>query len=122
MAIGDRGRSAGRRQCLITLKTRPATDAVDESYTPVDGPWTELAKVWAQKVELGGDEQFRAMQLSAKYDTRWLIRYRSDMDPDLVDVAKVRQVIHKSRTHDIVSAVRSDRQDDIELKTLSKAG
>lgn len=122
MALRNPRATAGQRQCLITLKKRPATDAVDASYTPVDGPWTELGKVWAQKVELGGEERFRAMQLSAKYDTRWVIRYRPDMDPDLIDVAKVRQVIYKSRTHDIVSAIRSDRQNDIEIETLSKAG
>lgn len=113
---------AGERDRLVQIEQRPTTDAVDASYTPVDGPWTELGKLWARKVELGGNERFTAMQLSAKYDTRWQIGYRADMDPELIDVAKVRRLVYKSRTYDIVSATMLGRRDGIELQTLSKAG
>ena len=121
MARGTRS-PIGLQRCQVTVQKRPATDAVDESYTPTDGPWTELDTVWAERVELGGDESFRASQLSAAYDTRWFIRYRPDMDPETIDVAKMRRLLYKARTHDIVSATIVERYRDIELKTLSKAG
>lgn len=114
--------ASGQRQCYVTLMQRPATDTVDESFAPVDGPFTTLASVWAQKIELGGTERFAAMQLSTKYDTRWKIPYRADMDPELVDVTKLRQVVYGSRTHDIVSATMTERHREIELVTIAQAG
>lgn len=113
---------SGATQCYVTLMQRPTTDSVDESFALVDGPFTTLATVWAKKIELGGEERFRAMQLSTKYDTRWLIKYRSDMDPETVDVTKLRQIVQGSRTHDIVSATMPVRHREIELVTMSQAG
>lgn len=114
--------STGERQCYVTLMQRPSTDTVDDSLAPIDGPFTRLAEVWAKKIELGGDERFRAAQLSTKYDTRWNIHYRADMDPELVDVTKLRQLVYGSRTHDIVSATMTDRHREIELVTMTQAG
>lgn len=110
---------SGGRDRLVTIQQRPTTDAVDASYTPVDGPWTELGKVWARKMELGGTERFHAQQLSAKYDTRWQIGYRSDMDPETIDVAKVRRLRYKTWVFDIVSATMMGRREGIQMETLS---
>ncbi len=109
---------AGMKRWPVTLKQRPAVDAVDSSFTPTDAPFTTLAHDWAEKVEMDGDEAFKANQLSTPYTTIWRLRYRADMDPELLDVTKLRKLVYQSREEDIVSASVIGRRDEIELHTL----
>ena len=114
--------SSGRRDRLITIEERPVTDAVDSEFAPVDGPWTTLVdNLPAAKEESSGRERFVANQVSAPYDTRWEINYRPDMDPDLLDVTKLRRLIFNSRIHDIVYASEVGRRRGVELYTLARA-
>lgn len=115
-------RPSGHRRCRVTIEQRPAADAVDASYTPVDGPWTTLAKEWMAQETVGGEEQFRARQMSASYDTRWHMTYRKDMDPNLVNVPKLRRLVYSGRVYDVLVATMNGRRDGIELTTLAKVG
>lgn len=120
--------SAGKRDRVIRLEERPETDAVDGEGAPEDGPWTTLVdRMPAAKETLSGRERFAAAQISAPVDTRWEINYRVDMDPELVDVPKLRRVVTKDganvdRVHDIVHAAEIGRRQGIELFTLAKVG
>lgn len=108
---------AGERDRQITLQQ--VTDGtVDDSGFPLE-PWTDLVSVFAKRIDLGGSEMFKASQLSAPYDTRWEIAYRTDMDPDEIDVPKARRLSYKGRVYDIVSASEIGRREGIELFTLS---
>lgn len=111
---------AGKRDRQITIQQRSSTDTVDSSGTPTEiDQWTTLRTVWAEKIEIGGREKFAAAQLSAPYDTRWRLPYRPDMDPELLNVPKLRRVKHKANIHDIVEARLIDRRHGVELLTLS---
>jgi SPP1 family predicted phage head-tail adaptor len=111
---------AGKRDRRITIQQRTTTDQADSSGTPNEvGTWTTLVQAYAEKMAIGGRERFDAEQRSAPYDTRWRIGYRADMDPELVDVAKVRRLTYKSRIYDIVDAQLIDRRHGVDLLTLA---
>lgn len=110
----------GERDRRVTIQQRPSADAVDGSGTPTEvGEWTELSKAYAAKFDVRGEERMQAQQLAAKYDTRWQIGYRADMDPEQVDVPKLRRLQYQGRTYDIVDAQMIGRRDGIELMTIA---
>jgi hypothetical protein len=111
---------AGELDRVVTLQQRGASDAVDSAGAPVE-TWTTLAaNIPACKRDVRGGERFMAEQLAASFDTRWEIHWRTDMDPDTVDVPKLRRVLHGSRVYDIVYASEIGRREGIELSTLAK--
>lgn len=110
----------GLRDRIVTIEYRTA--AVDSEGAP-DDTWTTLvASCPASKADITGWERLRADQMSARYDTRWEINYRLDMDPELVDVAKDRRLVVNGRTHDIVAASEIGRREGVELLTIAKVG
>lgn len=108
------GAGARDRRVLI----QQSTESIAPSGVPVES-WTTLALVFARKDSIGGRERFVANQLSAPYDTRLEIPWRSDMDPDSIDVRKTRRLIYSGRVHDIVSAEEIGRRQGILLTTLA---
>jgi hypothetical protein len=123
MARADSRIRSGQRDRLVTIQQRSATDTPDpDSGEPVE-TWTTLVEnMPAEKVSVTGDERFQADQVRAHYDTVWRMNYRADMDPELVDVPKLRRLIVQSRPHDIVVAVEIGRRAGIELMTLAASG
>ena len=111
---------AGRRDRLVRIEQRSAADAVDGEGAPVDAEWTTLVEHMpvAQSVPQGS-ERLQQVQLSARYDARWEINYRSDMDPDLVNVPKLRRLVFLGRVHDITAAAVIGRRAGIELFTVA---
>jgi head-tail adaptor len=111
----------GEKDRRITIEQRPATTTVDSSGAPLDGPWTTLVSgVAACRGDVTGWERVQMQQTSARYDVRYEIGYRADMDPDLLDVPKLRRVKEFDRVHDIVSASVIGARDGIELMTIMK--
>ena len=111
---------AGKRDRWITVQQRSTTDQADSSGTPNEvGTWTTLVTAYAEKMAIGGRERFTAEQRSAPYDTRWRIGYRSDMDPELHDIAKIRRLTYQSRIYDIVDAQLIGRREGVDLLTLA---
>lgn len=111
----------GHRDRVITIRQRGEDTADPVSGEPV-ATWTDLVVAMpAAKHDIQGRERFAQEQLSARYDRRWIINYRLDMDPELVDVPKSRQVVYHGRAEDIVSAREIGRREGIELLTLFKA-
>ena len=110
--------AAGARNRLVTVQQ--LTESIGASGRPVE-TWTSLAKVWMERMDMTGAERFRADQLSARYDTRWRMPYRSDMDPETVNVPKKRRLLYQGRIYDIVTAMPIGLHDTVELLTISKA-
>jgi len=108
----------GERDRLVVIQQRATTDDVGEAGEPVE-TWTTLVSAYMRRIDMSGRERFQAAQISASADVRWEMGYRADMDPDLVDVTKTRRLLYKGRIHDIVHAALINRQDGIELSTLS---
>jgi hypothetical protein len=99
---------SGKRDKLVTIQSRPTADAVDSSGAPVENFTDMLPKVWmAKKVVSEGErfaENFTANQLSARVFTEWNMPYQSTMDPDALDVPKLRRLVYQGRVYDITSA------------------
>lgn len=113
----------GARDRVITIQQRSATDAVDAtSGEPVETWSTLVANMPAAKVDVSGWERFQGQQLSARFDQRWVINYRADMDQALVDVPKLRRIVVDGRTHEIVHSQEIGRREGIELLTLAASG
>ncbi len=87
--------------------------------------WTDLVDVMARKMDLRGTERLQAGQLSSPFDTQWQTWYRADLDPDLIDVPKLRRIKFAGRIYDIVRAMPieiSGLRQGLEFETLSAGG
>lgn len=109
----------GQRDRWVEIKTIAQTTGA--SRFPVDDEQL-LAGMWASKYDIQGAEKFAADQVSATVDTRWEISYRTDMDPELVDVPKTRVLYYKGRRYNIVVATMIGRREGVELLTLAQVG
>lgn len=107
---------SGERDRLVTIQQ--LTDSIGGSKYPVEA-WSTLTTAWMRKRDLKGWERFKAAQVSAPAETLWEMGYRSDMDPELVDVPKKRRLVYQGRTYDITSASQIGRREGIELMTLA---
>jgi len=114
----------GERNRAVTVQQ--LTESTGTSREPVEGWTTLVTPYWMSREDVGGRERFRADQVSSPYDTRWEGGYRSDMDPEIVDVPKKRRIVYQGRQHDIVAAsiisVGDQVRAGIELLTLARNG
>ena len=109
----------GARDRAVTIQSRPSADAVETSGFPKD-TWSDLAtNIFMSKREANARERFTANQLSASFDAVFEMGYRDDMDPELVDVPKLRRLIYQGRVYDIVAANPINRREGVELFTLA---
>ncbi len=120
MRAESRAVSSGRRDRLIELEALQSATPGASGF-PVED-WQPLAAVFASKEDPTVRERFTADQLSASADGRWEIPYREDMDPDAVEVAKVRRLIYEGRVYRITGAQHLGRREGIALFTLAKVG
>lgn len=109
------GLNAGSLVYLVTIQK--LADGVDTSGAPTEIPST-LGTAWMARETVSGMERFATNQLSASAVVRWTMRYRSDMDPDIVNVAKTRRLVYQSRTYDITEAESDKKQNWIAVTTL----
>lgn len=107
---------AGARDHWVTIQTRP-DDSTSDSGFPVDATWTDLTTVAMAREDLDADEIERSSQQQAVSTTRWEMPYMAEMDPDRVDVTKVRRLFYLGRSFDILGAVAIGRATAIALMT-----
>lgn len=100
------------------VTVQQAVESVGSSGMPVQ-TWSLLAVVPMGRESLKGMERLQAGQIASRYDSRWLMPYRADMDPDAVDVAKDRRLVFGGRVQEIVSAQHVGRKEGIELTTMA---
>lgn len=110
---------AGDRDRDVTIEARTATE--DASGFPTETWATLVTPVWMSHAAKGS-ERFIADQESAKADGLWEMGYRSDMDPELVDVPRDRRLVWQGRAYDIVAASCINRHEGVQILTLSKNG
>lgn len=114
--------ASGRRTVSVTVQQMTQTKGA--SNAPVE-TWTTLRTVYASKEDLlmnDSREQLRAGQLSARMETAWGLPYTADMDPNLVDVARVRRLLVGTRVYDITRGTVDDLKKGVQLITLAKVG
>lgn len=111
--------AAGKRTRLVTIQQ--VTDGTDSSGFPVE-TWTTLDTEYMSRADLRGNEDFRSNQTTAFAETQWHMRWREDMDPEVVDVPKTRRLLVEGRVYDILSASNLEYRIGIELMTLAKQG
>lgn len=87
--------SAGQLNQRVQLQQRGAgDDALRES----NGAWVNVgAEVWAKVEPLTGREGLAAGALQQTVDTRFILRHRGDVTPDM-------RVVWKGRAYDVISA------------------
>jgi len=95
---------AGTRDHWVTIQQRPEESTGDSGF-PVDAPWTDLAVVAMAREDLETDETERSAQQLATTTTRWEMPYLPEMDPELVDVQKLRRLRYAGRSFDVLGAV-----------------
>ena len=117
--IAPRSRlSSGQRDREVRIE-QLASSVAGTRY-PVE-TWTTLVAIeWMAKTDQRANEQFAANQLTASMETQWEMDYRADMDPDLVNVPKVRRLVYLGRVHDILAAAIIGQKRGIELLTVAK--
>jgi hypothetical protein len=107
---------AGARDRWVTIQTRP-DDQVSASGFPVDATWADLATVAMTRVDLEADELERGNQQLAAGTIRWEMPYMVEMDPETVDVTKLRRLFYLGRCFDIIGAVPIGRAEGVALLT-----
>ena len=98
---------AGKRDKLITIKR--LVEGLSDSNYPTER-FGQPSQAWASREYVTLDEQFRNNQTKASAMERWEIPYSADMDPDLVDVPKKRQIVFKDRVRNIIAAEMLPRE------------
>ena len=93
---------AGRLKRRITIQS--LSEALDVYGEPIKS-WTDAYTVWAEVLPLKGEERVQSQQLTSKADTKFRIRYNSDMtitekhriqyDSDNYDITAILEIGHK---------------------------
>lgn len=106
----------------VTIQYR--TDGVSESGFGQVDDWTTTTSrtVWMARVPVTLREKVTAQQVSASADLRFVMHYRADMDPDLVDVAKDRRLVFQGRVFNITGAEPMGAKAAITLLAIAKVG
>jgi head-tail adaptor len=110
----------GERNKAVTIQQ--LTESTATSGFPKESWSTLVTPVYMRKLDTRGDERFKADQIAASYQTQWEMGYRTDMDPELVDVAKKRRLVFQSRVHQIVMGSVIGQREGIELLTIAGSG
>lgn len=112
---------AGQRDRMVTI------EALTEVRAPggiVTQAWSALATIpmaFEQPSEGRLAERFAAGQLTSAFDATWDLAYRTDMDPEVIDLPKARRLVFRGRTYDITSAEHEGRRRSILLRTRASS-
>lgn len=109
--------SIGQMDRLVTIEQ--ATETRDTTSKAPKLTWTTLGTAFMAAKPMRGRERFAAEQLSASGDTVWHTHYRADMDPEAIDVPKLRRLSFRGRRHEIVAATHVGMRDGLELVTIA---
>ena len=107
---------AGERDRIIQIEA--LTESVGSGGFPVE-TWVLLVTMFAKRAEVRGRETHGADGVAARVTTRFEVNYRSDLDPESIDVPKVRRIKAAGRTFDIVEASQIGRREGIEFLAIA---
>jgi len=111
---------AGNRDKFVTIQQAPTTQATGSSGFPIEA-WTTLRRVWMSRADTQANERFSANQPTAASEASWHMPYTADMDPEVVDVPKLRRLLYRGRTYEIISGTLIGREEGIELLTMASS-
>lgn len=122
--IGGQVVPAGRRTRHVTVQ------AYAESRQTTGFPaeaWTDLFTTYMSREEFGGQaagkrERFVADQQAATAESRWQMPFRPDMDPERIDVPKMRRLVYQGRTYNITAATTVGNRAAVEVLTQAAVG
>jgi head-tail adaptor len=111
--------SVGQRDKLVTIQS--LTDSVDATGAPVQ-VWATFGSAWMHRRRPSGTEVFTSDQVTAPERAEWVMAYQSNMDPESVDVTKLRRLSYRGWLYDISAGYRQDRDEGmaIVLSTLGR--
>ncbi len=100
---------AGALDRLIAIEQPTLAGRTDSGQKQTT--WTTVARVWANREDLSGEERFVAQQVASHVTTRWTIHHRTDVSPemrirDLGDPVLMDGAL--GRLHDISAALDAD--------------
>jgi hypothetical protein len=113
----------GARDLLVgvegMVESVAPTGFVVETFAPLGPPvWVEVLPIERP----GGGEPFVGDHVVNRTLRVWTVPYRTDLDPDLVDVLKLRRLTYAGGVYDIVEASLVGRRDQIRLTTRLQGG
>jgi SPP1 family predicted phage head-tail adaptor len=99
---------AGDLDRLITIE-RPVKTQSDSGEDVIT--WTEVATVWAEKVNLRGIERFASQQEIGHTITIFRIRYSTDV----AETSTLHRLLFDGRYYDITDVREPKRREEIEI-------
>lgn len=102
-----KGMKAGRMDRRVTLRKRSVSR---NAYGEQVATFSDLATVWAEKLDIAGREYFSAQQVQASVTTRWRIRWRDD-------VTVLDRISYDGAEHDIKNIAELGRRQGLEILT-----
>lgn len=109
----------GNRDRAVNIQQ--ADESTGTSGLPREEWYALVSNVWMSKQDLRGTERWNTDQIAAKFDSIFQMGYRPDMDPELVDVPKLRRLVYQDRIYEIVSATLIGRREGVQLATIASA-
>lgn len=103
--------NAGKMDRQITLQRKYVTE--NESGEQIE-TWTDIATVWAQKIDMRGSERFTASQTVAQVDTKFKIWYRRGLTP-------IDRVLYEGKLYDVGGVLEIGRAVGLELHAKARA-
>jgi len=103
---------SGRLDRRLTLQRRTL---IENDYGEPVETWTDLATVWAHKIEVRGAERYAASQDIATVDIKYQIRYRRGLTP--VD----RFTDEAGKVFDVIAVLEIGRREGLELHGQARA-
>lgn len=100
----------GRLDRLVTLYKRTVASLTD--FGEETATW-DTVQVWAERLELRGDERWTAQQVVGTRACRYRIRYRTDLAVDDL-------LVDGSDTYDVHAIVELGRKEGLELTCTAR--
>lgn len=91
---------AGSYRHRIIIRQAPS-DTTRDTFGRRKGAGATVCTVWASKEDWQGDESRESNREVASVSTKWRIRYRADVTPDM-------EIVHGSDVYDIFSVLDFD--------------
>jgi head-tail adaptor len=111
---------SGRRDRPVLVQF--VTDATEDSGFPTEAWETLIDIYWCSKQDISGYIKVEAGQASAPFQTRFEGHYRTDMDPERINIVKERRFVFAGRTYDIIAASLIGMHHGVEYLTIGRMG
>lgn len=92
--------NAGKYRHRITIQNAPL-DSSRDTFGRRKGAGTTVCTVWAERQDWQGDESEQGKREVASVTTKWKLRYRTDITPEM-------QIVEGSDTYNILSVLDFD--------------